>query len=1304
MPREEEPHSEKQPDNHHGDQYHSEPQSSSQQGNQLVVLATAMVIALNHHGYSRPARILIDQGSEVSLVSERLVNQLQLKRRSSSLSIVGIGEASSGSTRGVVSFDLQPRHNSTALLNLEAHIMRKLTAKIPPFACDTRTPQELWELNLADRTFLQPGAIDIIIGADYYGKIITDGIMRYNGTGLIAQQTSFGWVVSGPVCCTGCAKKRSLRVTTRTINQQLLDCLKKFWTQEEIPDNPSTVMSKADAECEQHFVETHRRDATGRYTAHTLYRKFIKEYEALDHMQRAPATSETRLAYYLPHHGVLRPDSTTTKLRVVFDASHRSSTGVSLNDILHSGPKLQTECSDVLIWLRRHRLVFGADIEKMFRQIRVHQDDWGYQRIFWKDDDGQIIEYQLTTVTYGTSCAPCLSLRVLKQLAIDEAHRFPLALSTFTRGRYVDDIYGGAETEEELEEIIKDLIGLCMAGGMPLQKWCSNAPRTLGQLGISAESAPTIEFGQSSVKVLGLCWQPQTDTFYFKARNFSGDTITKRVILSEIAQIYDPLGLIAPVTITAKIFIQELWLLKLDWDEQIPMTHAKRWRSFREELQRLSSLSIPRWLHLSAGKKIQLHGFADASTLAMGASVYLRSWSAPSGTNVNLVCAKTKVAPLKKMTIPRLELTAAVMVTNLMAYVQRALELEDAELYLWSDSSVAIAWINGDPSRWKDFVQNRVLKIQETLPTAKWNHINGKENPADCASRGISPTELREHHLWWTGPSWLVQPPEQWVAASTEAASTELASTSELASAVAMEAKPPTISSYPVHIVDEDALINRISSWNKVARITAWVNRAVNKFKGQPTPDSPQLGTTEIEDGRLFWVKYTQRRYFEREINILKTGRSLAAKHRMATLTPYLENDVMRMGGRLRNSTLDLEEKNPIILPRHSPLSSLIIAEAHQRSFHGGTQLTLAHIRQRYWIIGGRAPVRSHILKCVICARHRAVRAQQLMGQLPSRRVTPSRVFLHSGVDFAGPINILRWRGSGAGKTMYKAYICLFVCFATSATHLELVTDLTADGFIAAYKRFTARRGICATLTSDRGLNFIGAEKELRQIIHQASSESATIKNWRATNGTEWRFNPPYSPHMGGKWEAAVKSTKHHLRRVIGNSTLTYEEFTTLLTQVEAILNSRPLCPINNDPQDTTALTPGHFIIGGSLTAIPEPSLEHINTDRLNRWQLITQKVQNFWDHWARECVHRYQQIYRWRKPTDDIKIGTLVLISNEQEPPTRWPLARVIRIHPGRDNLTRIVTLWKGNKETQRAIHRLVPLPINGDLLEGQN
>ncbi|XP_015111984.1 uncharacterized protein LOC107037763 [Diachasma alloeum] len=240
-------------------------------------------------------------------------------------------------------------------------------------------------------------------------------------------------------------------------------------------------------------------------------------------------------------------------------------------------------------------------------------------------------------------------------------------------------------------------------------------------------------------------------------------------------------------------------------------------------------------------------------------------------------------------------------------------------------------------------------------------------------------------------------------------------------------------------------------------------------------------------------------------------------------------------------------------------------------------------------------------------------------------------------------------------------------------------------------------------LTSDRGYNFIGAERELKNLFDQPSSESAVIRDRLVSDGTQWIFNPPHAPRMGGKWEAAVKSTKHHLRRIIGTSTLTYEEFTTLLTQVEAILNSRPLCPPTNDPQDTSALTPGHFIIEEPLTTVPEPSLQQITADRLNRWEIITQRIQNSWENWARKCIHRYQQIYRWRQPTNEINIGSLVLITDEREPPAKWPLAQVIEIYPRQENLTRVVTLRKGHQEIQRAIHRLVPLPINADLLEDQ-
>ncbi|XP_015119016.1 uncharacterized protein LOC107042471 [Diachasma alloeum] len=671
--------SEKYQDNHQGHQVQSEPhqanpmnssnvleiQGTQQIATHLVVLATARVNVLNHHGQSTSARILIDQGSEISLV------------------IIGIGETSSRSTRGVVKRAFQPRHNPAVRIIVEAHILSTLTAKIPPFACESTILLQLWELQRADPHFLRPGAVDIIIGADTYGRIIGETIIRFKETKLIAQQTTFGWVVSGPVFCINCSEKSSLKVTTQTANQQLLELLKKFWVQEELPNTPSSALSKAEAECEQHLIETHQRDSTGRYImrlpfksspaalgdtastasirlektirrslvdpdAHTLYKKFIEAYEALDHMQRAPPAPEQRQTYYLPHHGVLRPDSTTTKLRVVFDASHRSSSGVPY-----------------------------------FIQNR---------------------NYKLTALTYSSGCidmvccAPWLSLRVLKQLAIDEGHRFPLALPTFIKRRYVDDIYEGAQTEHQLEEIIKQLIDLCMADGM--QKWCCKVPKVLERLELSSGSAPIIEFEESTVKVWGLCSQANSDTFHYKAKNFNGDTITLRVILSQITQIYDPLGLIALVIITAKILIQELWLLKLNRNDPLPEDYKGRWKSFREQLQHLSSLTILRWLHLTPNTtEIHLHGFADASNLAMGASVYLRTSSKTTGTTVTLVCAKTKVATLKKQTVPRLELMAAVMVTDLVSYVKRILDLDNLEIHLWSNSLVAITWINGEASR-----------------------------------------------------------------------------------------------------------------------------------------------------------------------------------------------------------------------------------------------------------------------------------------------------------------------------------------------------------------------------------------------------------------------------------------------------------------------------------------------------------------------------------------------------------------------------------------------------------------------------
>ncbi|XP_063979927.1 uncharacterized protein LOC135163952 [Diachasmimorpha longicaudata] len=1019
-----------------------------------------------------------------------------------------------------------------------------------------------------------------------------------------------------------------------------------------------------------------------------LYRDFIQEYEALGHMQRVVDTTEPSPAYYLPHHGVLLPDSTTTKLRVVFNGSSPTSTGTSLNDILHAGGKLQVDAPDVLLWVRRHRYVFGTDIVKMFRQIRIHSDDWNLQRILWRDEN-QLITFQLTTVTYGQTCAPWLALRVLQQLTADDGHRYPKAVPSLSKGRYVDDIYGGADSPGELREIIIQLIGLCKAGGFPLQKWASNCPEVLSQLGLLPPSSPSssleLQEREQVIKVLGLCWNSHQDNFQFKPQTFSTKPVTKRLILSEIAHIFDPLGFISPVTIKAKIIMQELWLIKVGWDDPLPMSTIRRWNQFREELSHVNLIAVPRWLQLdSTVSNLQVHGFADASNLAIGAVVYLRTEKPGTAPVISLVCAKTCVAPLKRVTIPRLELTAAGLLTELTSYAIKQLELTQPTIFLWTDSSVALAWIKSHPSRWKEYVQHRVLKIQEAIPNGEWLHISGTDNPADCASRGLSPEQLHHHPLWWNGPPWLILPPHHWPVSSVGSTA-----------AAALEEKPS--SAHPVVIGPQEGneLLERHNDLNKILRVTALVNRLGRRLRRIEVPAQRFATPAEVEEARLFWIKRIQHHHFHEEIRILVSGRKLPNTSPMSRLTPYLDHQqILRIGGRLHNAHLDFEEIHPAVLPRHSRFTDLVIGEAHRRSHHGGTQLTLAFTRQRYWIIGGRAPVRTHIHQCVVCVRNRGELAQQLMGQLPPPRIQPSRPFTHTGVDFAGPLNILRWKGSG--HRAQNGYISVFVCFSTSAIHLEAVTEYTSQAFIAAYKRFSGRRGIPASITSDRGLNFIGANRVLNQLFAQASAESDQIRAALAADGTIWHFHPAGAPHFGGKWEAAVKSVKHHLQRTIGTSTLSLEELTTLLVQIEAVLNSRPSAPISDDPVDTSVLTPGHFLIGGPITTVPEPSLLEENIPRLDRWQFITNRVQDFWRRWSQECIHRFHSNPKWKYPRANITIGSVVLISDERFPPCKWPLARVQAVHPGNDGLIRVVDLKTATSELQRPIHKLCLLPID--------
>ena len=420
-------------------------------------------------------------------------------------------------------------------------------------------------------------------------------------------------------------------------------------------------------------------------------------------------------------------------------------------------------------------------------------------------------------------------------------------------------------------------------------------------------------------------------------------------------------------------------------------------------------------------------------------------------------------------------------------------------------------------------------------------------------------------------------------------------------------------------------------------------------------------------------MKFIQNQHFASEIRAISNNNPVGRSSPLRTLNPFMDEEgILRVSGRLNNAPITWDAKHPFILPKHR-LSELIAKQAHLRSLHGGLQLTLYLIRQQFWILGARNLVRNIIHGCIVCVRHQAMLPAQLMSDLPTPRVTPSKPFTHSGLDYAGPLLVRMWKGRGYQAK--KGYIALFVCLSARAVHLELVGDNTTTSFLAALKRFVSRRGMPSDLYSDNGKNFEGADKELKAAF-RVLSKDPVLQNHITQNNIVWHFIPPHAPHFGGLWEAGVKSVKHHLRRIIGPQIFTFEELTTLLSQVKASLNSRPLAALSNDPDDLNYLTPGHFLVGGPLLVIPEPSLISLQEYRLARWQLVQRVSEHFWKRWMVEYLLELQKRFKWEKTKNNIKTGDLVLIRDDKLPKATWNLGRVLTCHPGKDGLVRVVTI----------------------------
>lgn len=1294
--------------------------SNHSSNNSQILLSTANIKVYDIHGNVFFCRALLDPGSQSNFITSELCNRLGLPKIKSNLIISGISQSvSNASFKTTISFSSRINNYQREIPCL---ILDEITANLPTVSFNLAILNIPQNIRLADPKCNVSGRIDILLGANIFWELLCIGQHSLGKDKPILQNTKLGWVLGGTFNENNTPLKKSLAYISAVTEGALDKQLEKFWELEEC-DNKYNKYSEDERFCEQHFSETTRRLNTGRFVVNIPFKenvielgesreyalkrlyslerrlnkniqlkkdyvKFLEEYENLGHMTKISEKSVTVPHYYLPHHAVFKETSTTTKLRVVFDGSAKTSSGISLNETQYVGPTIQNDLFSILLRFRKYGYVISADIGKMYRQILIEDSQRQLQLILWRPATDQPINcYKLNTVTYGTSAASFLAVRCLKQLAIENKDKFERAAMIIENDFYVDDLLTGSDSLEEIIKIQSDVSNILSSAGFQLRKWLSNSRDVLQQINLSnnVEEHCYLQFpdGNQS-KTLGILWDPFTDSLRYTINDFSRNTaVTKRTILSITAQIFDPLGLLSPIIVKAKLIIQKIWQYKLSWDEAIPLDLNTMWIKLRDQFHVLRDIKIQRHVLAINYQAIELHGFCDASERAYGACIYVRTIHKLGNIQVTLLCSKSRVAPLKNVTLPRLELCGALLLAQLVSKVEKATNIHFDNKFYWCDSTITLSWIQAPPNKWKTFVANRVAEIQRLTNVDRWRHIKGSENPADLISRGMDPKQIISANLWWNGPSFL---------------SKKVIPTlnQPIIEPNLLEAR--NISAVATNS-DKFSLFSKFSCLNKLKRVTALCLRFIHnsQVKGEKRI-TDSITTAELETALIAVIRIAQNEAFTAAIQALLQNKPLEPKSQLLQLNPYIDDHkILRVGGRFEQSNFNYCKKHPIILPSHHELTYMIIRNEHLRLLHCGANLLLASLREKYWPISGKNMVKKVIHRCITCFRAKPKFSNPIMGNLPKHRLEPAPPFYNCGVDFAGPVLIKNKKGRGS--KLIKSYICIFVCFATKAIHLDLVSDLSTEAFFAALRRFMARRGQPLNIYSDNGTNFIGANSELVELytfLNDKENQRQIITQVNKNN-TTWHFTPPRSPHFGGLWEAGVKSVKFHLRRITHNTNLNFEEYYTLLTQIEAILNSRPLSPLSSDVNDPEPLTPAHFLIGRRITSTPQPDLLDVAENRLSKFQHVQKITQHFWQRWSKEYISELQGRTKWKVNHENLLTpGVLVIMKEENVPPLKWRLARVIQLHPGHDGVTRVVSVRNSNGTiVKRAVSKVCVLPL---------
>ena len=1012
----------------------------------------------------------------------------------------------------------------------------------------------------------------------------------------------------------------------------------------------------------------------------------------------------TRPVWYVPHFGVFH--KTKKKLRVVFDCSAKYK-GISLNDTLLKGPDFINSLIGILCRFRKHSVAFGCDVEKMFYAFHVHPEDRDYLRFLWWGEGNTsrpLSTYRMTAHLFGAISSPACATFGLRHIAKEFPTYGTDVLEFIGNDFYVDDGLKSVSSEEAAISLVKRTVELCKIRGVRLHKFSSNSQRLLGSLpesecAVKVESLSLDLDEYPTERVLGVLWDIKLDAFRFQV-TADKNPQTRREILSVTSSIFDPLGWIAPFTLRARLILQRLCRDKVEWDDTVQASVLLDWKQWYQETNLLDNLCIIRcwqkedYRNLSV---IELHHFSDASETGHGACSYLRTVDSQGEVSVHLVMAKARVVPQASVTIPRLELMAAVVAARLSVILERELRLEKVQHFYWTDSNIVLGYLRNDSKRFKIFVANRIQEIQDISRASQWRHVSGQHNPADLASRGLKGAEIINSQLWFKGPPFLHQ-------------RHIIIDNTEIDNIRDDDQELRTVVCHAIDSTDELDIFNfsLFSEWRSLTRGIARAKLLAGMLKkslsiGSRLRSNNKLGfkpldVTDLQNAELLVIKAVQRSYFSEEIDSLKAGEGLT-DNELKRLDCFLDKfGVLRVGGRLRFTSLYSALKHPVVLPKGAYVSELLIRDCHRSIRHQGRGMTVNEVRARgYWVIGLNSLVKSLIRSCVTCQALRGNTLGQKMADLPADRAECSPPFTYVGVDIFGPFLVKNRR------TVIKRYGAIYTCLTTRAVHIEMTYNLTTDAFIHSLRKFMAIRGPVRLIRCDNGTNFVGANQELCQAMKTIQSDS--LRNFTLENNCdiEFRTNPPSASHMGGAWERLIRVVRSVLSGILDQHSTRLDDcsLSTFLYEAAAIINTRPLSLEHvTDPDHPEPLTPNHLLTGKSKIVLPPPGeFNQGDVYSLKRWRCVQYMADQFWTRWKREYLQYLQLRSKWQRQKREARVGDVVLLTDANTPRNDWRRGVITEVFISRDGYVRSVRLRIGRRSDGesssliRPIHKLVLL-----------